>query len=113
LRSPLSALFARMSETRAVLEELLTYGTDSVDAIVAQLRLCRASAEECLEWKGANDRERSVRAVSDNALRSCLDALRMAELGLVRDRRDMVEAANRNLASTQERLLGIARTLQE
>jgi hypothetical protein len=39
--------------------------------------------------------------------------MRMAEIGLARNRRDMVGAASENLASAHERVLAIARVLQQ
>lgn len=113
MRSPLSNLFTRLAETRLTLDDLLGEQTIPVPDVLAELGRCRGAAEACLVWKGADDRERSVRAVADGALRSCLDAVRMAEMGLACNRRDMVESANRNLGSAHERLVGISRSLRE
>ncbi|MGH2607801.1 MAG: hypothetical protein ACRDHF_01820 [Tepidiformaceae bacterium] len=113
MRSPLSALFARLADTRSTLEELLAYQSVTAEETLVQLHDCHAAVEACLAWKGANDRERSVRSAIDNTLRSCLDGLRMAEMGLVRNRRDMVESSTRTLASAHERMLAISRVLEE
>lgn len=97
-----------------MLEELLTYERAmTAEEAVEQLQVCRAAVQACVEWRGSNDRERSVRGATENALQSCLDALRMAEIGLARDRRDMVDTASANLASAHERVLAIARVLQQ
>ncbi|MEX0781301.1 MAG: hypothetical protein WD557_01535 [Dehalococcoidia bacterium] len=113
MRSPLSVLFAQLAVTRSILEELLVYEDVPAEEALAEIHHCRAAIEACLVWKGANDRERSVRGAIDNTLRSCLDAMRMAELGLTRNRRDMVESSGRNLASAHERMLAISRVLEE
>jgi hypothetical protein len=113
LRNPLTVLFARLAETRSTLEELLAYEEGDGEEILARLRLCRAAIDECLVWRGANDRERSARTAIDNTLRSCLDGVHMAELGIMRNRRDMVESASTTLAAAHERMLAISRVLQE
>lgn len=112
LAGPLSQLFSGLAEARASLENLLLHGSPALlQESVTALAACRQAVHACLAWRGANDRERSVRAVSENALGSCLDAIRMAELGIQRNRRDMVEAASRNLAIAHERLALIARSI--
>lgn len=113
MRSPLTALFARLAETRSTLEELLAYETGDGEEILVRLQHCRAAINACLAWRGDNDRERSVRSAIDNTLRSCLDGVHMAELGIIRNRRDMVESSGRTLSSAHERILAISRVLEE
>ena len=113
MRGPLSTLFSRLAETRLTLDDLLGEQSIPVPDVLAELQRCRAAAEACLAWKGADDRERSVRSVAEGAIRSCLDAIHMAELGLARNRRDMVESANENLASAHERVVAISRSLND
>jgi hypothetical protein len=95
------------------LEDLLGEQTIALAEVLAELGRCRAAVERCLAWHGNDDRERSVRAVVDGALRSCLDAVHMAELGIARNRRDMVESAAVNLGSAHERVSAISRGLRE
>ncbi len=101
MRTPLSVLFARLADIRAALGDLLGQQTVPPEETLAQIHKCQAAVEACLAWQGTNDRERSVRFAIDNTLRSCLDGLHMAELGLYRNRRDMIaaRAMARKLAS--------------
>jgi hypothetical protein len=113
VRTPLSVLFAHLADTRAMLEDLLTRQSVSAEEVLAEIRLCQSAVEACVLWKGANDRERSVRSAVDNTLRSCQDGLRMAELGLFRNRRDMVESSSRTLSVAHERMLAMSRVLED